>query len=135
MPDQQLPVLPLGDSPELAPHFDGLRACRLLLPRCDACGETIWYPRAFCPSCSGREVKWIEATGDGLVYSYTVVHKGIGPYADHAPYVVAYVELDEGPRVLTNIVGPTEGLAVGSRVAAVFELDAEGTPSLRFRLA
>ena len=136
MPDEPtLPVPPLSESPELARHFDGLRAGVLLLPRCDACTVVIWYPRAFCPSCGSAAVTWFEACGRGTVYSFTIVRKGIGLFADHTPYVVAYVELDEGPRVLTNIVGPPEEVAIGVEVAARYELDADGTPILRFQLS
>jgi uncharacterized OB-fold protein len=135
MPDKPtLPVPQLAESPELAPHFDGLRKGQLILPRCDACSVIVWYPRAFCPSCGSTTVTWVESRGRGTVYSFTIVRKGVGPFADCAPYVVAYIELDEGPRVLTNIVGAPEEVAIGAEVTARYELDADGTPILRFQL-
>jgi uncharacterized OB-fold protein len=130
----ELPVPPLAPNVEADVHFDGLRSGRLLLPRCDACATVIWYPRTFCPACASRDVTWIEASGRGVVHSYTVVHKGTGLYADAAPYVVAYVELDEGPRIMTNIVGPTDGIAIGDTVVAEFPVSDDNTPILRFRL-
>jgi uncharacterized OB-fold protein len=75
-----------------------------------------------CPDCGRLGVEWVEASGRGAVYSFTVSHRGPGPWADHVPYVVAYVELDEGPRVLTNLVGLDPGdVRIGMPVAAVFE--------------
>lgn len=90
---------------ETAPFWDAAADHRLVLPRCDACSEWIWYPRRFCPWCGGREVSWHQVSGRGTVYSCTVIRQGQGPYADSAPYVLAYVELAEGPRVITNVVG------------------------------
>jgi uncharacterized protein len=132
---EQLPISQLRRSPELEPHFAGLDEGRVVIPRCDECGEAIWYPRAFCPTCGSSSVSWVEASGEGEIYSFSVVRKGTGDWAEHAPYVVAYVELDEGPRVLTNVVAPWEGIEVGSRVQATVEKDADGTPILRFALA
>src|SRR3954447_1553830 len=103
---EQLPISPLRPLPELEPHFAALDEGRLVLPRCDACDEAIWYPRTFCPSCGSTSVTWFEASGAGEIYSFTVVRKALGDFAEHAPYVVAYVELDEGPRVLTNVLSP-----------------------------
>jgi uncharacterized OB-fold protein len=92
----------------------------------------IWYPRRFCPDCHSLDVEWTEASGKGAVYSFTVTYRGSGPWAEEAPYVVAYVQLDEGPRVLTNIVGvDPETVRIGDPVTAVFEL-AGSTKVLRF---
>lgn len=131
---ERLPISELRRSPELEPHFAALDEGRLVIPRCNTCEDAIWYPRAFCPGCGGISVSWFEASGAGTVYSFTVVRRGLGDWAEHAPYVVAYVELDEGPRVLTNIVSPWDGIEVGSRVQAVVEKDPAAGPILRFRL-
>jgi uncharacterized OB-fold protein len=76
----------------------------LLLPRCDNCSTFIWYPRRFCPVCSGQDVSWVKASGRGSIYSFTIVRRGPGPYAEASPFVLAYVELEEGPRIMTNVV-------------------------------
>lgn len=77
-------------------------------------------------------VDWVAASGRGTVYSFTVAARGLGSWKDRAPYVIAYVELDEGPRVLTNIVGTApEMVKIGEAVTAVVEID-EGVPALRF---
>ncbi|MFI0405618.1 Zn-ribbon domain-containing OB-fold protein [Actinomadura sp. 3N508] len=100
---------------------------RLLLPRCESCATVIWYPRPFCPRCGGRHVTWFPASGEATVYSYTVVRKARGEYRDLTPYVVAYVELAEGPRILTNIVGcdPSE-VSIGQPVTLMFDPPEEG---------
>lgn len=122
--------------PELRDYWDATAQGRLVLPRCDDCGYVIWYPRALCPSCGSTSVTWFEASGRGRVYSYTTNRKGDGAWRDASPYVLAYVELDEGPRVLTNLVDVApDRLAVDLPVTAVFADTGEGTALLRFRPA
>lgn len=118
---------------ETAPFWDACAQHRLVLPRCESCAEVIWYPRLVCPSCGGTTVTWVEASGRGTVYSFSVVRKGQGPYRDVAPYVLAYVELDEGPRVMTNIVGvDPDGVRVGQAVRVVFDDTGDGDALPRF---
>ena len=119
---------------ESQPFWDAAAEGRLVLPRCDACTTVIWYPRAFCPACGSSSVGWIDAAGTGSVYSYTVVRKGQGAYRDAAPYVVAYVELDEGPRMMTNVVDcDPDAVAIGMRVEVTFDATDKGTALPRFR--
>ena len=122
-------------TPETEPFWAAAADGRLVLPRCDACATVIWYPRALCPACGSQSVTWFEASGTGTVYSCTVTRRGEGGWRDAVPYVLAYVELDEGPRVLTNVVGcdPDE-VHIGQAVTAVFERAEEGEGALlRFR--
>jgi uncharacterized OB-fold protein len=122
-PVADLPAFPPEPSLEDAPFWEAAAEDRLVLPRCRSCSTFIWYPRAFCPQCrSTSGVEWVPASGRGTVYSFTVSHRGMGPWSEHAPYVVAYVELEEGPRVLTNIVGADlDSLRIGDAVEAVFQ--------------
>jgi len=108
--------------PEQRAYWQGTTREQLLLTSCNSCGEVIWHPRPFCPSCSSADVSWMPASGSGVIYSYTIVRVGAeAEYARQMPYVLAYVELDEGPRVLTNVVGVTEeDLSIGLPVRAVF---------------
>jgi uncharacterized OB-fold protein len=116
-----LPAAPPDVDPETAPFWAAAAEDRLVLPRCRACRWLIWYPRAVCPMCHHAGVEWVEMSGRGSVYSFTVSHRGPAAWAEHTPYVVAYVELEEGPRMLTNIVGPTAGeVAIGDQVEVVF---------------
>jgi uncharacterized OB-fold protein len=128
-----LPVRPPHRNQETEPFWAGCARGVLVLPRCDRCGEHIWYPRRYCPFCSSRQVSWVEVSGRGTIYSFTVMRRGDGPYRAVAPYVLAYVELDEGPRVLTNIVEvDVERVAVGQAVRAVFDPAGDQDAILRF---
>ena len=130
----ELPVIPPAVSLETQPFWDATAEGRLVLPRCDACDTVIWYPRQFCPACAGTEVTWFDAAGTGTIYSCTVVRKGQGPFREAAPYVLAYVELDEGPRVMTNIVDcDPDDVAIGQRVTVVFADTGKGSALPRFR--
>lgn len=121
---------------ETQAFWDATAESRFLLKRCDACGAVIWYPRSLCPVCHRSETSWFEASGRGTVYSYTVVRKGRGPFAEAAPYVVAYVELEEGPRVLTNLVEVEPGdVAIGMPVEVVWHDTGEGSALYRFKPA
>lgn len=78
---------------------------RLLVKRCASCGRVHQYPRPFCPHCWSADVEWEQASGRGVVYTYSTVHvNDLPPFAEKVPYTVAIVELDEGPRVMTNLV-------------------------------
>ena len=129
----RLPAPPPQINSETKPFWDATAQAKLLLPKCAACDTVIWYPRAFCPACSSFDVTWFEATGRGTIYSFTVNRRGQGDYRDRA-YVVAYVELGEGPRVLTNIVDcDMDALAVGQSVEVVFHPTSNGAALPRFR--
>ena len=129
-----LPAMAPTPSVETAQYWSATAEGRLLLPRCNACGTVIWYPRGICPDCHSSDVSWFEATGEGEIYSWTVSRRGDGPWKEAAPYVIAYVQLDDGPRVMTNIVdADLEALSIGQRVTAVWDDTGEGNALLRFR--
>jgi hypothetical protein len=131
-----LPVQAADVGPDTSPFWAAAAEDRLVLPRCDACGFVIWYPRPICPKCHSSQVSWFEASRTGVIYSYTVCRKGPGAYQAHVPYVVAYVELAEGPRVLTNIVdADPDSVRIGQRVEALFDRSESGDVLLRFRPA
>jgi uncharacterized OB-fold protein len=116
--------LPAGRPPfsdEAEPFWTAAAEGRLVLPVCDACGHHIWYPRSWCPVCGDEHVTWTELSGRGEVYACTVLRRSVGPWADAVPYVAAYVELSEGPRILANVVTDDPGsVRVGQQVTAVF---------------
>lgn len=117
-----------------APFWDATREGRFLLQWCTACDAPNFYPRAFCPSCGMTEVgaglEWREASGRAIVHSYTVEQnpKATGAtFSGGEPYVVALVELEEGVRMLTNIVGcPPDEVRVGMAVALTWEPLSDG---------
>jgi uncharacterized protein len=97
--------LPTTDS-ETQPFWDGLKVGTFLLRHCNACGHDHYYPRPFCPVCWSDDVIWKPASGRGKLYTYSIVHvNDLPPFNERVPYVAAIVELDEGPRVMTNIEG------------------------------
>jgi uncharacterized OB-fold protein len=118
---------------ELKVFWEATGEGRLLFRRCHACGEAIWYPRPICPFCHSTDTSWEQASGRGHIYTYSVVRRGMGSYAD-APYVLAYVELVEGPRVMTNIVDcDVDRVEIGQSVELVFHRTADGNALPRFR--
>lgn len=102
--------------------------------RCRSCSSFIWYPRPICPFCYSRDTCWEELAGTGSVYSYSIVRRAGGAWSDVVPYVLAYVELDEGPRIMTNIVDcQVNAVNIGDRVEVVFDDTGAGSALPRFR--
>jgi uncharacterized OB-fold protein len=116
------------------PFWDASREQRLVLQRCPHCDRAIWYPRAMCPRCLSEELEWSEASGNGTVYAMSVHHRApAAELADRVPYVVALVDLDEGVRLMTNVVGvEPAAVRVGQRVQATWEPLADGRHLLLF---
>ncbi|WP_323760407.1 Zn-ribbon domain-containing OB-fold protein [Maricaulis sp.] len=97
---------------ETGPFWDGLGAGVLRIKICDSCDRAHYYPRAICPHCGSADTRWVDASGFGEIYSLSVMRRGEG-----APFAVAYVTLDEGVAVLTNLVADDlDSLAIGQRV-------------------
>ena len=117
-------------NPVAQPFWDAAREGRLMVQKCDDCGEYIFYPRQLCPHCHSQELAWAKVSGRGSVYSYTVVKSNSPSYflAD-IPYVVAIIQLDEGVRMLSNVVGcAPDSVRCDMRVEVFFEkLDDEFT--------
>ena len=89
-------------TPETRHYWEGAKAGELRLQRCDDCSHTYFPPRPFCPACASRKVSVFRATGRGRLFSYVINHRPAPGFT--APYSIAVVELDEGPRLMTNIV-------------------------------
>lgn len=100
---------------ETRPFWDGIDAGELRIQRCSDCASAVFYPRSVCPSCFGDRLDWFTASGRGTVYSYTIAHRAFGEFAEQAPFTVALVDLDEGPRMLTRIVSSAQ-VRIGDRV-------------------
>lgn len=117
-------VLP---SPGVGPDNEAFVAAakegRFLLRWCDDCGKTHWYPRAVCPHCFSSNTQWRPASGRGTVYSWSTMQR-VDP-----PYTLAYVTLDEGPTMLTNLVDGAPGsYRIGMPVQVRFDASDDGTP-------
>lgn len=122
-------------TPVTQPFWDAAEKGQLLIQHCTDCGHHVFYPRQRCPYCWSAALEWRAACGYGVVASFIGVHKpGHPAFADDVPYVVALIDLEEGPRLLSNIVncGPEEAL-IGRPVEVVFE--AQGNATLpKFRV-
>lgn len=109
-------------------YWAAARERRLVIRKCMACGELHFMPRHLCPICWSDRLEWVDAKGSGSVYSFTIVRRASDPaFAALVPYAVALVDLDEGPRMMANIVG-TDALDVkiGDRVQVEFEDRGDG---------
>jgi uncharacterized OB-fold protein len=117
--------LPTADDPDLVRLWQGTLEHELRFPACDDCGAVIWYPRAHCPSCSSLSVSWQTLPVDavGTVYTFTVVRRHGHPFfAARTPYVVAWIDIDDGPRILTEVVEvDADEVKVGDRVVLRWE--------------
>jgi uncharacterized OB-fold protein len=109
-------------TPETEHFWDGTRLGELRLQRCDDCQQVYFPPRPFCPSCASREVSVFNASGKALLYSYVINHR---PHpAFDGPYSIAVVQLEEGPRMMANIINveqTPEALILDMPVEVVFE--------------
>jgi hypothetical protein len=117
--------------------WDAVADRRLVVPRCAACGKWIWQPRPVCPRCHAPGPGWVEASGRGRVASWTVLHPPVLPvWTDKLPFVVLLVELEEGVRMLGQLVdddgkllktdGTAEGVAIGAPVELRWRVDEAG---------
>lgn len=113
-------------TPTTEPFWEATREHRLLLQWCRACRQAIFFPREVCPSCLGADLEWRPSPGRGSLYSYTVEHRPQNP-AMPGPYTVALVELDEGVRLMSNLVNcPPEEASVDMPVTLTWEELSDG---------
>ncbi|HEY3063726.1 MAG TPA: Zn-ribbon domain-containing OB-fold protein [Chloroflexota bacterium] len=112
-----------GITPLTKPYWQGAQQGELLIQRCDQCSHQWHPPLPLCPACHSSAITWVPVSGRGHVYSYTVVyHATHVAMADKIPYISALIQLDEGPRVLTNLRNcPAEQAHVGMPVRLIFE--------------
>jgi uncharacterized OB-fold protein len=120
MPNRPVPEA----TPETREYWEGTSRGELRIQRCRSCGDAYFYPRPFCPSCSSRDVEWFTASGRATLHTYVIVHRGAHGFQDWTPYVIAIVQLDEGPRMMSNVIGvepAAENLPVGLPLEVTFE--------------
>ena len=104
MPDEYKAPLP-NPTPDSKPFWDAAKKHELSIQRCRDCGSAYFYPRNVCPGCLSGNVEWFRASGRGKLHTYVIVHRGLKVTPLPLPYVLAMVELEEGPRLMTNLVG------------------------------
>jgi len=119
------------------PFFDATLRGELLLQRCSRCGTWMWPYRPRCISCMSGELVWAPSQGTGTLYSYTLVHQLFHPgFADEIPYNVAMVDLAEGVRMITNVVGVADDeLRIGMPLVVTFERISDALALPKFRPA
>ena len=126
IPEIKKPIV----NPCARPFWEAARQEKLVIQHCEDCKENIFYPRLYCPECHSENLDWIESSGRGTVYSFSVVHSNSpSAFIDDIPYVVAIVRLEEGVQMCTNIVGcDPEDIRCDMPVEVTFErLDDEFT--------
>jgi len=110
-------------NPENERYFEAAKEGVLLIGKCNECGDTHFYPRMLCPQCNSDRVEWVPAKGTGVVYTYSTMRRGVP-----VPYTIAYVTLDEGVSMMTNIVDcDTDALKIGDKVRLEFTMAEDGT--------
>ncbi len=112
-------------NPETEKFWEAARDGRLLIKSCHDCGKVHYYPRAICPRCFSDKTEWVEAKGTGEIYTFSVMKRA------KIPFAIAYVTLDEGVRMMTNIVDTDlDAIAIGQKVQVVFKPteDEDGPP-------
>ena len=125
-PERKIPAPEAN--PETRPFWDAAAEGRLLIKKCVTCGQVHFYPRAICPFCGSDKTEWVTASGRGTVYSYSVMRRVPIPYA------LAYVTLEEGVTMMTNIVdGDLDAIRIGQRVTVAFKPSEGGPPVPMFR--
>ena len=119
------------------PYWDGARAGKLLVQRCGGCGRHQFYPRPYCVKCLSAEITWVESVGRGTIYTYTVNHRPANPaMKERVPYAVVVVDLEEGVRMLGNLIeSDLSRIAIGALVTVAFEKVSEEITLPQFRLA
>jgi uncharacterized protein len=105
----------------------------LYVQKCKSCGKVFYYPRSFCPEDLSSDLDWVKCSGKGTIYTFTVTRQNQSAgFRDNLPYIMAYVELDEGVRMLTNIVDcKPEDVKIGMSVEVTFE---DATPEISIPL-
>jgi uncharacterized OB-fold protein len=129
--EQARRIFPPPVTPETKRFWDAATKGKLLYGWCNACKEPHYFPRSVCPFCFSDNVIWKEASGRAKIYTYSIMRR-----TQTAPFVIAYVTLDEGPSLLTNIVDSgIEAIKIGAAVSLVFKPSEGGPPVPFFRLA
>jgi len=129
---------PLPETSERThPYWDGCKSGKLLLPKCRACGTIFFFPNNFCVACLSEDIEWIEASGKGTMHTFSIIRRPPSDaFAADVPYVVALIDLEEGPRMMSNLVGiQAEQARVGMPVKVVFEKITEEITLPKFRPA
>jgi uncharacterized OB-fold protein len=122
-------------TPISKPFWDAARQHRLSLQQCQSCKGYVFYPRPICPHCGSADLKWTDVSGRATLYSFTVARRPtMRAFEPDVPYVIAIVDLEEGPRMTSNVVGcPIEEVRIGMPLKAVFDDVSDEITLVKFR--
>jgi len=131
--------LPQPITPEAKPYWEGLREQKLMLPRCRACRRAFFYPRVVCPHCHASDIEWFQASGRGKLHSFEIAYQSFNKaFKVKPPFVLAMIELEEGPRMMSNLIGiepDPKKIRCDMPVEVVFEKQTDEITLPLFRLA
>lgn len=117
--------LPRTDELDTQAFWEATKTKEFKYQQCASCGTVVWYPRAHCTGCTSGKLEWKTASGRATVYSYSVVRQSYHPFFRNlVPYAVAWIDLEEGPRILSNVVGvddPLNDVSIGQAVELEWE--------------
>lgn len=119
------------------PFFDGAKQHKLMVQRCSSCGTLMWPVKPWCFHCMSMELEWTQVSGKGTLYSFTLMHQVYHPaFASEVPYNIAEIDLEEGLRILSNIVDcPNSDLKIGMPLIVTFEDVSDDVTIPKFRPA
>lgn len=122
-------------TPWSQPFWDGCKRHELIIQRCKECQRFTFYPKILCPQCLSPNLEWVKSSGRGKVYSYTIVYSyGPTEFSEDTPYIVAIIDLQEGVRMMSNIVDcPPESVKCDMEVEVVFDDVTENVTLPKFR--
>ena len=105
------------------PFWEGAKRHELMMPRCKRCGHYFFYPREECPDCLSMDLEWVKVSGKARLHTFTVVTQPANPsFREDVPYIYAIVQLEEGPKMISNVIGcPVEEVKIDMPLETVFE--------------
>ena len=125
-------------TPDTQPFWDAAKRHELMLPKCRVCSQLHYFPRPFCPHCFSWDLEWVHCSGRGKLYSFVINYRPAPGFEEEAPYVIAVVELEEGPRMMSNLTGvepEPDKVQVDMPLEIVFEDVNEELTMFKFRPA
>jgi len=133
LPERPLPIP--EDEALTAPFWEAAKRHELLIPRCRHCNRYFWYPRAACPHCLREEWEWARASGHGRLHTFTMVHQPAHPaFTEDVPYAYAVVQLEEGVRMISNVVEcEPDDVAIDMPLEVTFDDVSEQWTLVKFR--
>ncbi len=120
------------------PFWDGAKSGKLIMQRCKDCQSWVWCPRPVCGECGSDKLEWTELSGRGKIFAFTVIREVVGRalrgFTPDIPYVTAWVDLEEGPRFCSNVIGcPIESVHIDMPVEVIFHDSGEGITLPKFK--